>query len=167
VTSRWPTAPISWRTGASALAAALLLPARGAARGGGGAGGGPPPAAGPPVAELAVLDAVVNNTDRKGSHVLQGEDGRAYGVDHGVCLHVEPKLRTVLWGWAGEPIPEEILAKLRALRPSIDGELGARLADHLTPSEVRAVADRTDALLDAGVFPTPTEQVRAVPWPLL
>ena len=120
----------------------------------------------PDVAELAVLDVVVNNTDRKGGHVLHGPDDRAYGVDHGICLHQEPKLRTVLWGWAGEPLPESAKEKLTKLRSAVDGELGELLAEHITVAEVRALAARTDKLLAAGVFPTPTEQVRAIPWPL-
>ena len=56
---------------------------------------------------MAVFDAVVNNADRKGGHVLEMADGHRYGVDHGVSMHVEPKLRTVLWGWAGEPLTDE------------------------------------------------------------
>jgi uncharacterized repeat protein (TIGR03843 family) len=118
------------------------------------------------VAELAVLDVVVNNTDRKGGHVLLGPDGRAYGVDHGICLHSEPKLRTVLWGWAGEPLPAAAREKLAKLQVALDAELGAELADHLTAAEIHAVADRTEQLLAAGVFPTPTEHARVIPWPL-
>ncbi|MGH3433698.1 MAG: SCO1664 family protein, partial [Thermocrispum sp.] len=89
-----------------------------------------------------------------------------YGVDHGICLHEDPKLRTVLWGWAGEPLPEPAREKLAKLRVGLDGELGGLLADHLTAAELRAVAERTDELLAAGVFPTPTERMRAIPWPL-
>src|SRR5690606_39992153 len=102
-------------------------------------------------------DVVVNNTDRKGGHVLHGPDLRAYGVDHGICLHQEPKLRTVLWGWAGEPLPESAKEKLTKLRSAVDGELGELLAEHITVAEIRALADRTDKLLAAGVFPTPTK----------
>lgn len=118
------------------------------------------------VRELALLDVVVNNTDRKGGHVLHGTDGRAYGVDHGICLHSDPKLRTVLWGWAGEPLGEECSEKLRKLCAEVDGQLGEVLAAHLTAGEIRAVADRADRLLQAGVFPAPVEQVRSIPWPL-
>ncbi|MEC3976829.1 SCO1664 family protein [Amycolatopsis sp. H20-H5] len=121
----------------------------------------------PGMRELAVLDIVVNNTDRKGGHLLPGTDGRVYGVDHGICLHTEPKLRTVLWGWVGERLPEESVEKLRGLRSELDGALGKALAEHLTGFEIRALADRTDLLLAEGVFPQPTEEWRAVPWPLL
>jgi uncharacterized repeat protein (TIGR03843 family) len=118
------------------------------------------------VRELAALDVVVNNTDRKGGHVLSGADGRVYGVDHGVCLHTDPKLRTVLWGWAGEPLPEEVTDKLRTLRAELDRELAAALGPHLTAAEIRALAERTDALLATGTFPTPEEGWPVLPWPL-
>lgn len=118
----------------------------------------------PDIAGLAVLDVVANNTDRKGGHVLLGSDDRAYGVDHGICLHADPKLRTVLWGWAGETLPEDAREKLAKLQADLDGELAERLSEHLTRAEIQALADRTDELLAAGVFPTPTD--RAIPWPL-
>lgn len=118
------------------------------------------------VRELAVFDIVVNNTDRKGGHVLHGVDGHVYGVDHGICLHTDPKLRTVLWGWVGERLPGEVVDKLRKLRWALDHDLGAALAAHLTAAEVRAVVRRADALLEAGVFPAPGDEWRAVPWPL-
>lgn len=117
------------------------------------------------VRELAVLDVVVNNTDRKGGHVLPGTDGRVYGVDHGICLHSQPKLRTVLWGWVGEPLPAEVERKLRGLRGALDGELARTLGEHLTRFEVRALAERTDTLLAEGVFPAPGDDWRAIPWP--
>src|SRR5699024_10071299 len=117
------------------------------------------------VRDLAVLDVVVNNTDRKGGHVLAGRDGRVYGVDHGICLHAEPKLRTVLWGWVGEPLPADTVAKLRKLRGELDGELGQRLAEQLTGAEVAAVTRRTEALLTESVFPAPGDHWSAIPWP--
>lgn len=116
--------------------------------------------------EIAALDVVVNNTDRKGGHLLAGRDGRVYGVDHGICLHSEPKLRTVLWGWVGEPLPGEVVEKLGGLRAALDGALGESLASHLTVAEIRAMGDRADALLAAGVFPEPGDEWRAIPWPL-
>ncbi|WP_020673373.1 SCO1664 family protein [Amycolatopsis nigrescens] len=120
----------------------------------------------PGMRELAALDIVVNNTDRKGGHVLGAVDGRIYGVDHGICLHTEPKLRTVLWGWIGEPLPEEITAKLAALPGKLDGDLGSALEPHLTTAEIRAVAERAEQLLAAGTFPEPGDDWRAIPWPL-
>ncbi|WP_246258277.1 SCO1664 family protein [Amycolatopsis anabasis] len=120
----------------------------------------------PGVRDLAVLDVVVNNTDRKGGHVLAGSDGRIYGVDHGICLHTEPKLRTVLWGWVGDPLPEESTGKLRALPGLLDGPLGEQLAVHLTGAEIRAVRARAERLAGEGVFPEPGDDWRAIPWPL-
>ena len=114
------------------------------------------------LAKLAVLDAVVNNADRKGGHVLRTAD-RIYGVDHGVCFHVEDKLRTVLWGWVGRPLPER--DALAALAAALAGELGERLAELLLPEEVEATANRVDRLLTEGVFPPPSPGWPAVPWP--
>lgn len=120
----------------------------------------------PELRELALLDMVVNNTDRKGGHVLHGVDGFIYGVDHGICLHRDPKIRTVLWGWAGEPLSSAEIEKLGKLRADVDGQLGEELTEHLTNEEIAALAGRTDDLLAAGVFPSPIEHVRSIPWPL-
>jgi uncharacterized repeat protein (TIGR03843 family) len=114
---------------------------------------------------LAAFDVVVNNADRKGGHVLHALDGSVYGVDHGICLHSENKLRTVLWGWLGEPLPEQAVAALRRLRTELDATLGDQLADHLTLSELRALAERTDKLLAEAVYPQPSEDWPPIPWP--
>src|SRR5882762_5129432 len=65
---------------------------------------------------MAVFDVLINNADRKGGHILSGIDGTVYGVDHGVSLHVEDKLRTVLWGWAGKPVDDDTLETVGRLR---------------------------------------------------
>ncbi|HEU5110991.1 MAG TPA: SCO1664 family protein [Micromonosporaceae bacterium] len=118
---------------------------------------------------LAVFDAVVNNADRKGGHVLVSEDDRVYGVDHGVCFHVQDKLRTVLWGWADGPLPEWAEADLGrlgdALDSAADGALGVALATHLTGAEVEAVRERVGALRAQRRFPLPPADWPAVPWP--
>ncbi len=119
----------------------------------------------PRLARLAVLDAVINNADRKGGHVLSTVDGEVYGVDHGVCFNVDDKLRTVLWGWVGEPLPQEAVDVLRRLRKQLDGPLGAALAEHLTRAEVRKIGVRVTRLLASGCFPAPPEDWPAVPWP--
>jgi uncharacterized repeat protein (TIGR03843 family) len=119
----------------------------------------------PRLARLAVFDAVVNNADRKGGHVLAAAGDRVYGVDHGVCFHVEDKLRTVLWGWAEEPLPAEAGDALARLGELVDNELGAELAGHLTTAEVAALRTRVAALLAAGRFPPPSAGWPAVPWP--
>jgi uncharacterized repeat protein (TIGR03843 family) len=113
---------------------------------------------------MAVFDVLINNADRKGGHVLVGLDGNVYGVDHGVSLHVEDKLRTVLWGWAGKPIDDETLAAVKRLRAALDGSVGAPLREHITSREVVAVRRRAEALLENPVMPTPDRR-RPIPWP--
>ncbi len=117
------------------------------------------------LARMALFDIVVNNADRKGSHVLYPGGGRLYGVDHGVCFHVENKLRTVLWGWVGQPLPEADRDSLRELRHDLTGALGERLCQLLAPDEVAATIRRVDRLLRSQVFPQPRSGHHAVPWP--
>ncbi|MFI5495625.1 SCO1664 family protein [Actinoplanes sp. NPDC051859] len=119
----------------------------------------------PRLARLALLDAVINNADRKGGHVLYAAHGAVLGVDHGVSFHVENKLRTVLWGWTGKPIPAESLDVLRRLGDSLDGKLGESLEEHLTISEVQHARLRVRRLVRAGSFPKPPQEWPAVPWP--
>ncbi|MBF4137371.1 MULTISPECIES: SCO1664 family protein [Streptomyces] len=116
---------------------------------------------------LAVLDAVINNSDRKGGHLLTSADGRLHGIDHGVTFHTEDKLRTLLWGWAGEPLPEEAVAALGRLATALgeDAPLTTRLAALLTPAEVAALRDRVAALLASGTHPVPGGEWPAIPWP--
>jgi uncharacterized repeat protein (TIGR03843 family) len=113
---------------------------------------------------MAVFDVLINNADRKGGHILCGVDEHVYGVDHGVSLHVEDKLRTVLWGWAGKPVDDETLESVAALRDQLRAELGDQLCGHITRREVAALHARTVALLDNPVMPTPDRR-RPIPWP--
>lgn len=119
----------------------------------------------PRLRAMAVLDVVLNNADRKGGHVLPSTDGVLHGVDHGVSFHVEPKLRTVLWGWAGEDLTPQERTLLDELRESLVGPLGAELSGLLSPSEVRATRGRVDRLLRDGHLPFPAEGWPAIPWP--
>jgi uncharacterized repeat protein (TIGR03843 family) len=114
---------------------------------------------------IAVFDAVINNADRKGGHLLPTIGGHVYGVDHGVSFHVEDKLRTVLWQWAGNRLPAEIVADLEALRAQLDVTLGERLYDLLTTREVRRAIRRVDRLLATGRHPEPSGDWPPVPWP--
>ncbi|HKD98536.1 MAG TPA: SCO1664 family protein [Micromonosporaceae bacterium] len=116
------------------------------------------------LARLAAFDVVVNNADRKGGHILQA-DGHVYGVDHGVCFHTENKLRTILWGWVGDPFPGDVTEVLRKIRADLDGALGEALAEHLTVAEVAAAVERTERLLATGTYPLPSDDWPAVPWP--
>lgn len=115
---------------------------------------------------MAVFDVLVNNADRKGGHILSGVDGRVYGVDHGLCLHTEDKLRTVLWGWAGKPVDDDTLepvAKLvRDLRPG--GDVADLLGGLVTDAEIAALRGRARRLLNCPVMPSPDRR-RPIPWP--
>ncbi|MFP5335231.1 MAG: SCO1664 family protein [Actinomycetes bacterium] len=119
------------------------------------------------LAGMALFDAVANNADRKGGHVLRGADGHLFGVDHGLTFHDEPKLRTVLWGWAGEPIAPDGADLLRRLAALLDdaGDLARDLAGLLSSSELDALRARTADLLRSGRFPLPEEGRPLIPWP--
>jgi uncharacterized repeat protein (TIGR03843 family) len=117
------------------------------------------------VRRIAVFDAVINNADRKGGHLLPTVTGHVYGVDHGVTFHVEDKLRTVLWQWAGNRLPSDIVTDLESLRAQLDVALGERLHELLTTREVRRTIRRLDRLLSTGRHPEPSDDWPAVPWP--
>jgi uncharacterized repeat protein (TIGR03843 family) len=123
----------------------------------------------PALRRMAALDVVVNNADRKGGHVLAGADGGVYGVDHGICLHREEKLRTVLWGWVGEPLSDDVVDGLRRLRkalsPGNKAGLDDTLHEHLTRAEVSALRSRLSKLLDANELPAPGGRWPPIPWP--
>lgn len=116
---------------------------------------------------LAVLDAVINNADRKGGHLLPGGEGRLYGIDHGVTFNAENKLRTLLWGWAGESLTAEAVSVLSALRDGLvpGGALATRLAELVTSVEVEATRGRVSAMLASGKHPEPSGEWPAIPWP--
>jgi len=114
---------------------------------------------------IAVYDALINNADRKGGHLLPIQSGHVYGVDHGISFHTDPKLRTILWQWAGEPLTDEAIDVLSELRAALEGPLGERLHELLTVREVRRTVRRVDQLLTAGVHPMPSQHRPAIPWP--
>ena len=116
---------------------------------------------------IALFDVVANNADRKSGHCLLAEDGRIFVVDHGVCFHEEPKLRTVIWDFVGEPIPAGMGQDLRSLQVRLTaGPLRDRLGGLLTTREIDATAERTSALLGSGCFPEPGPG-RPFPWPVV
>lgn len=122
------------------------------------------------LAAMAVLDAVLNNSDRKGSHVLRDARAGLWGVDHGVSLHVEAKLRTVLWGWEGDPIRVADLDRLERLAQALadrTGPLRVALAPLLTGPEIAALIARVDELRRSGRYPHPPHGWPSVPWPAL
>jgi uncharacterized repeat protein (TIGR03843 family) len=113
---------------------------------------------------VVIFDLLVNNADRKGSHILvQKRTRKIYLIDHGLCFHVEDKLRTVVWNFAGKPIPVDLLAALDSFRGK--GDLPALLAPYLRPEEVAALVQRAEALLSVRQFPFPPEDRRAFPFP--
>jgi len=140
----------------------------------------------PALQRMALLDAVVNNSDRKVSHLLPvvtpaatpsegpaapeapaepAPEAHFYGVDHGVSFATDDKLRTVLWQWAGDPIPDEGIEMLRRLAWLLDTELGEQLSQLLTTAEVRATRRRVQRLLTKRAFPMPSTDWPAVPYP--
>ena len=114
---------------------------------------------------MAVLDAVLNNADRKAGHLLPLPGGRVQGCDNGLSFAVEPKLRTVLWRWRGQTLSEEERAVLERLRGELREGLGDQLRSLLTPREVAATRRRIDALLRSGILPRPDRNRPAIPWP--
>ena len=119
----------------------------------------------PDLRRMAVFDAVVNNADRKGGHLLPRDDGRVQGVDHGICFSAEDKLRTLLWQWRGKKLSDEAVDVLSSLRAELDEQLGEQLHELLTVTEVRATVRRVERLLSTGRHPQPSEDWPAIPWP--
>ena len=119
----------------------------------------------PALRRMAVFDTIVNNADRKGGHILSTENGEVFGVDHGVTFNADDKLRTVLWGWAGKPVPDEILTDVCRLGTELDGVLGERLARLITAEELDITRFRVRQLLDTRRYPRPSDDWPAIPWP--
>jgi uncharacterized repeat protein (TIGR03843 family) len=117
------------------------------------------------LARMAVFDVLVNNADRKGGHVLADAEGRVWGIDHGVTFSVEDKLRTVLWGWAGQSIPQDIVAEVQRLHDVL-GEAFDPVDRWLDDEEREALRHRVRALLAEGDFPLPGGRWPAIPWPV-
>ncbi len=117
---------------------------------------------------FAALDVVINNADRKGGHILEDAERRLWGVDHGLSFNLAPKLRTVIWAFAGDAIDQTIRRHLEALTLgfSTSEGWGAELGRLLSPAEARATVERATGLLDEGIFPCP-ETSHHLPWPLV
>jgi uncharacterized repeat protein (TIGR03843 family) len=114
---------------------------------------------------MALLDVVINNADRKGGHVLLAKDGELRGCDHGVCFNTDEKLRTVLWGFAGQPFDDEAREVLTNLQACLKGSGAASLATLLTSAEIAATRRRIARLLAAGILPHPFSGWPSIPWP--
>jgi hypothetical protein len=121
----------------------------------------------PALRRIAAFDVVTNNADRKAGHCLAAPDGHVWAIDHGLCFHVQAKLRTVLWDLAGEPLDAPVVADLEALAAAVaGGTLAASLGELLDPDEVAAMARRARGLTRAGRLPAPRGG-RDYPWPLV
>ena len=118
---------------------------------------------------MAAFDVVVNNTDRKGGNCLRAvDDGRVFGIDHGLSFHPQWKLRTVIWDFAGERIRPETSADLRRLLDNVcGGALGDTLYGLLDRYELDALRARTEHLLATGVLPEPDRDYHSYPWPTI
>jgi uncharacterized repeat protein (TIGR03843 family) len=114
---------------------------------------------------VAAFDVVINNADRKAMHVACDPMGGIWLIDHGVCFHTEPKLRTVIWDFAGEELPEQVHAGLGRLKRRAP-ELRVALSMLLHPEEILALETRTQSLESAGRYPEPGLE-RSIPWPIL
>ncbi len=125
---------------------------------------------------VAAFDVLINNADRKAMHVARDASGRIWLIDHGVCFHTERKLRTVIWDFAGEPLPEDVLGVLENFTVSEPGvhrsrttvftkRLRTGLSGLISPAEIHAVESRAVALREAGTFPEPGPEL-SVPWPV-
>jgi hypothetical protein len=117
---------------------------------------------------VVLFDLLINNADRKGSHVFfEKRTRRLFGIDHGLCFHADDKLRTVLWDFAGEAIPPDLLSALKTFRSALDLNLPADLEPYLSLDEIAALRARADALLAQPVFPQPPQDRRSFPYPPL
>jgi hypothetical protein len=120
---------------------------------------------------VVIFDLLVNNADRKGSHILLDPLNRLWCIDHGLCFHVEEKLRTVIWDFIGEPIPDRLCADLVEFRDRLQTDSGGstdlteELAPFLSRGEINALASRADKLAAIGYFPVPDPSRRPFPWP--
>jgi uncharacterized repeat protein (TIGR03843 family) len=119
--------------------------------------------------QIVLFDVIINNADRKSGHVLLGEDNRLWAIDHGVSFHTDYKLRTVIWDFAGETIPADLISDLIAFQQWLketDSESYQELGNLLTTQEIAALSSRLTRLIDQNIFPQPGPG-RHYPWPLV
>jgi len=121
----------------------------------------------PALRRIAVFDALINNADRKGGHLLPDLDGIIWGIDHGVTFAVDDKLRTVLWHWRGQPIPNDLLSDIGSWLTGWQGEEEwlTELSSLLAADEIKALHERAQQLSEAGTHPFPSPDWPAIPWP--
>ena len=115
--------------------------------------------------EVALLDAIINNTDRKIGHLIPTTNGHLYVCDHGVTFHIDDKLRTVLWQWAGESLSDDEISRLHKLREVIDSTESKELENLITAEEISALQGRIENLIQMRKFPEPNPEWPHIPWP--
>ena len=118
---------------------------------------------------VMAFDLLINNADRKGGHFLMDPEGKLWLIDHGLSFHVEDKLRTVLWDYAGQPVPQEVLSDIERLHRDLTNKNGLyqSLLPYLNQEEIEALKLRAESLINDHIFPLPPEERRAYPWPLV
>jgi hypothetical protein len=116
-----------------------------------------------------LFDLLANNADRKGSHILKDASGKLWAIDHGICFHREFKLRTVVWDFAGQAIPQELVGDMRRVLAELgdEGVTTLRLKPWLKPGEIKALRQRMQALIAEPLFPLPDPHRRYYPFPLI
>jgi uncharacterized repeat protein (TIGR03843 family) len=116
---------------------------------------------------ICIFDLITNNADRKSGHCLRDVDGHVWAIDHGICFAAEHKLRTVIWDFAAERMPDAMLAAVQSLRDRLAGEewIGRALRQLLDEEEMRAFQRRIDGVLKLKTFPSPSRSTRSIPWP--
>jgi uncharacterized repeat protein (TIGR03843 family) len=120
---------------------------------------------------VVLFDLLINNADRKASHILLDQQNRLWGIDHGLCFHVEDKLRTVIWDFVGESVPDKLITDLVEFKEHLQspGEssnsLVAQLVPFLNRNEIKALASRAKMFAERGYFPAPDPGRRQFPWP--
>lgn len=119
----------------------------------------------PELREVALFDAIINNTDRKIGHLLPTVAGVLFVCDHGVTFHVEDKLRTVLWQWAGAPLTSDERSKIETLISAISNNEIPDLPTLITEAEIDALKKRCEELLATNSFPEPNPDWPHIPWP--
>lgn len=116
---------------------------------------------------VVIFDLLLNNADRKGGHILCDEQDHLWLIDHGLCFHAEDKLRTVVWDFSGEEIPEELMMAVSELISNLKdgGKLYTELLHYLRQGEVSSLLARARRLCETGRFPSPPASRRSYPWP--
>jgi uncharacterized repeat protein (TIGR03843 family) len=116
---------------------------------------------------VVIFDLLLNNADRKGGHILRDTQDELWLIDHGLCFHAEDKLRTVVWDFSGEDVPQDILSCVNRMAEQLkEGEkLYTELLKYLRASEVTALCARARRISEIGRFPSPPASRRSYPWP--